>query len=127
MHFLYAASYDADFGVDELVGPAGGAVTVPVRLRNTSQVWFSSSFPNHPMHASYHLLDAQHREIEHDGVRTVFPAPLGPGRRADLRLAVALPAAPGDYVLVFALVQEGFAWSDELRPDLVRHLAVRVH
>jgi hypothetical protein len=127
VHFIYAPSYDAEFPVDEVAGGAGSTVTLPLQLRNTSPVWFSSSFPNHPVHASYHVLDAQQREIEHDGLRTVFPAPLAPGQRTELQLAVALPPAPGDYVLVFALVQEGYAWSDELRPDLARRVALRVH
>ena len=43
-----------------------------------------------------------------------------------LELAVAMPPEPGDYVFEFCLVQESYAWFDQLDPSLALRLPARV-
>ena len=47
-----------------------------------------------------------------DGLRTDLSAPLAPGETATLTVTVTAPNAPGDYRVVFELVQELVAWFD---------------
>jgi hypothetical protein len=55
-----------------------------------------------------------------------MPQPLGPGASVSLGLTVELPSVAGDYQLSTTLVQESFAWFDELDPDCVLITPVRV-
>jgi FkbM family methyltransferase len=100
----------------EIAGTPGAVVAVPTTIENRSRWWLSSAFPYHPVHVSYRMLDATGAKLV-DGHRTAFPEPLGPGRSVTLDLTVELPAAPGEYQLSTTLVQEAFAWFDELNPD----------
>ena len=91
---------------------------VPITIRNTSYALYSSTFRNHPVCASYHWLDEQGATVERDGIRTFFAKPLRPGAKTVVDLLVAMPETPGSYTLVFSLVQEAFAWFDDLVPEL---------
>jgi hypothetical protein len=61
-----------------------------------------------------------------NGHRTSLPTPLGPGRSVTVDLTVELPALPGEYQLAVTLVQEAFAWFDELNPDCTLMVPMRV-
>jgi hypothetical protein len=61
-----------------------------------------------------------------EGLRTPLPVPIGPRRSANISLTVQAPTEPGPYELVFSLLQEQFAWCDQLRPDLAVKLAVAI-
>ena len=55
-----------------------------------------------------------------EGHRTALPAPLAPGASVRLRRHRAAAAVPGDYELCLTLVQEHFAWLDEIDAGLHR-------
>ncbi len=64
--------------------------------------------------ASYHWLDERGNPIVWDGLRTPLPAPVAPGERVELELALRAPLPPGRYRLALDLVAEGRAWLAEL-------------
>lgn len=99
-----------------LTGPAGGRVELPLTVENRTRWWLSSAFPYHPLMLAYHWLDEEANVVVQDGRRTAFPRPVGPGRRAAVDLTVELPAVPGHYRLAVTVVQEAFAWLDDLEP-----------
>jgi hypothetical protein len=47
-----------------------------------------------------------------------FETPLAPGATGTVRIAVRLPKAPGEYRLALTMLQESFAWFDDLDPSL---------
>lgn len=61
------------------------------------------------VYLSYHWRSPTGEVVEWDGLRTTFPAPIGPGEPRSLRMSVRAPVA-GDYVLEIAMVREGVAW-----------------
>jgi FkbM family methyltransferase len=126
VNFVHSPSYTARFDVNRLVATNTTTIELPVVVHNTGVDWFSSTFPNHPVCASYRWKRPDGELVEADGIRTFFREPLGPGEQTELRLLVAIPDAPGEYVLEFALVQESFAWFDDLRADLTVSLPVTV-
>jgi FkbM family methyltransferase len=126
LNFVHSPSYTARFDVNRLVATANTTMELPIVVHNTGHDWFSSSFENHPVCASYRWRTEAGDLYERDGIRTFFRDPLGPGDETVLRLVVAMPAAAGEYVLEFALVQESFAWLDDLRPELTVRLPVTV-
>jgi FkbM family methyltransferase len=101
---------------DAISGLAGSVVHVPVRVTNRTRAWFSSTFPYHPVHVAYRVRDTRGATVVADGHRTRFAAPLAPGATAALDVAVVLPDTPGDYEVAITLVQEAFAWFDDLDP-----------
>jgi len=109
-----------------LSGGAGALVVVPVTIFNRTRWWLSSAFPYHPVHVAYRVLDAGGTIVVADGHRTVLPAPLGPGQSVALDVKVELPAVAGEYVVSITLVQEAFAWFDELNPRCSGRVSVRV-
>lgn len=124
--FLAHPSYEAEVLSRHLRLTSGERAKVGVRIKNTGPIWFNSSYPNHPIHAAYHWADSGGNIVERDGLRTEFPSPLGPMRSATFDIVVLAPEVPGDYTLVFSLVQERFAWADELRPDIAVRVAATV-
>ncbi len=126
LNYIHSPSYEARFDVNRLVSTEKATVTLPVVIKNTGEDWFSSTFPNHPVCASYRFRTASGEMYEPDGIRSFFREPLGPGATTVLPLMVAMPDQPGEYVLEFALVQEAFAWLDHLRPGLTLRLPVTV-
>lgn len=126
LNFVHEPSYVARFDVNRFVGNASTTVKVSVHVSNTSRYVYSSSFPNHPVCASYHIYASDGLMVERDGIRTFFREPLRPGASATLDVLVALPEKPGDYLLSFSLVQEAFAWFDELDPALAVSLPLKV-
>lgn len=107
--------------VTEVVVPAGGRVTVPVAVCNRGREWLASDWPYHPVHVSYRLDGVE-------GVRTALPRPLPPGGEAtvEVDVDVDLPDHPGRHELVLTLVQEGYAWFDDLDPGAACRVPVVV-
>jgi FkbM family methyltransferase len=110
---------------DEISGVGGSVVHVPVRVTNRTRAWFSSTFPYHPVHVAYRVRDAHGGTVVADGHRTSFDAPLAPGATTTLDVAVVLPDTPGEYEVVLTLVQEAYAWFDDLNPACVLALPAR--
>lgn len=124
--FLYMPEYNPRFLINELRLPAGSVTTVPVRLVNTGDVWLNSDYPDHPITAAYRWLSVDGSTLERDGPRTLFDRPVRPGRHIVIDLHVEAPTTPGNYLLAFSLVQERFAWCDDLRPASGTRIPVTV-
>ena len=88
----------------------GEAASIPVTLINTGRiVWDSDADP--PFYVSYHWLDAKtDRIVTFEGLRTAFDAPVSPGSRVSMAVHVRAPGQPGQYRLVWDVVQEGRLW-----------------
>ena len=126
MNYVHEPSYDACVDIDVLTAPCGSTTTVPLHVRNRcAHAMVLEHVRANPIFVSYHWLDAHGAVIEADGLRTAFARPLAPGRRATVEMRVRMPEEVGEYVLVCALVQEGFAWFDQLRPELATRVAAR--
>jgi FkbM family methyltransferase len=97
-----------------LDGRVAEVITVPVEVRNGSRTWLSSQFRYQPVHLSYRWFDTEGNVAVAEGHRTPLPAPLAPGASVRLAATVQLPAVPGDYELHLTMVQEHFAWLDEI-------------
>jgi hypothetical protein len=90
---------------------AGEAVSVQVRVTNTSgSSWTQSA--TYPLHVGNHWLDRTGRMVANDDGRARLPGRLAAGRSADVTLTVRAPSAPGEYVVVVDVVQEGVRWFD---------------
>jgi FkbM family methyltransferase len=126
VNFIQSPSYDVRFGINRLIAQKGTTVVLPVSICNTSTGWLSSTFQGHPISASYRWARQDGVVFDANGMRSFFPAPLRPGRKTTVDLFVALPDEPGEYELQFALVQESFAWFDDLDRDLSCRLPVSV-
>jgi hypothetical protein len=77
------------------------------------------------VHVAYRVRDAQGATVVANGHRTRFEKPLAPGATAALDVAVALPETPGDYEVALTLVQEAFAWFDDLNAECTLALPAR--
>ena len=106
-------------------GAPGEIVEVPVELTNGPHWWLSSGYA-HPVNVSYRWLDESGVPTGIEGRRTDLPAPLRPGASVPVGVTVELPAVPGRYTLVLTLVQEQFAWLDDLDPGCTARLAATV-
>jgi FkbM family methyltransferase len=104
----------------------GGRLEVAVALRNDGREVLSSRPARHPTHLAYRVFDSGGGLVVADGVRTALPRDLRPGEGAGALLTVVAPQRPGDYRVRVSLVQEGWAWFDDLSPDHGRDLALAV-
>jgi FkbM family methyltransferase len=111
---------------DAITGAAGSALRVPLRVTNRTRAWLSSSFRYHPVHVAYRVRDTRGVAVVADGHRTPFTAPVAPGATVTLDAAVVLPDTAGDYEIAITLVQEAFAWFDELDPACALRLPAHV-
>ena len=108
-----------------LAGAAGEVTEVAIEIRNGSRFWLSSAFP-YALNLSYRWLDADGAPTGIEGRRTNLPGPLGPGRSVRVGVKVELPERPGRYTLVLTVVQERYAWLDDLDPGCAARLTATV-
>lgn len=99
-----------------LGGRVAEMVSVDVEVYNGTKNWLSSQFRYQPILLSYRWYDTEGNLAVSEGHRTELPAPLAPGASVRLAATVQLPAIPGDYDLSITMVQEHFAWLDEIDP-----------
>ncbi|HZE57753.1 MAG TPA: hypothetical protein VE031_07850 [Chthoniobacterales bacterium] len=66
------------------------------------------------IHLSYHWFDLRGNITVFEGVRTPLVPSIEPGGSQTYELKIAAPPEPGEYRLRVTLVQESFAWFDEL-------------
>lgn len=109
----------------DVSGAAGELTQVAVEIRNDSPWWLSSAFA-YPVNLSYRWLDDSGAPTGVEGRRTNFPESLGPGGSARVDVTVALPATPGRHTLKLTVVQERFAWLDDLDPSCAARLPATV-
>lgn len=92
---------------------AGEVFKAILELQNTSSRLLAS-FPPHPVHLSYHWLNADRSELPHtEGLRTHLSPPLPPKGEYRYAVTVRAPEEPGCYFLRVTLVQEQVAWFDD--------------
>jgi hypothetical protein len=72
------------------------------------------SAPPNPVNLSYRWLEGPPGALLAEGLRSPLPRPLPPGGAAECRVALEVPAIPGDYTIRFTLVQEHVRWFDEV-------------
>ena len=106
----------------EIGGQVGEVLSVPLQIRNGTRTWLSSQFRYQPTFVSYRWYDEKGNLAVKEGHRTPLPAPLGPGAAVSLVATVQLPAVSGEYELSITLVQEHFAWLDEIDPRCTARL-----
>lgn len=117
--FLVEPAFVISASVEVVAAPPDGQVVLDVSVTNTSRYWFTSDSVYYPVHLSYRWYHADGRRAE--GVaahRGRFDPALAPGALTTIALAVHFPVEPGTYVLCLTLVQENYAWFDELDPSL---------
>lgn len=83
---------------------------IPITLKNEGRLtWQSSTVPWFAL--SYHWLAPGSEEVViFDGLRTPFTQPVVPGGEARMTARVRAPGYPGDYVLIWDVVQEHRTW-----------------
>jgi hypothetical protein len=86
----------------------GDTTFVPLTITNTSgDCWVSAG--KYPVTLSYKWLDAG-KMLAIEGVRTVLPQPVNPGRTVSVDARIVVPPDGKDLELRLSLVQEGVAW-----------------
>jgi hypothetical protein len=98
---------------------AGETMTTTVQLRNTSIVAWQASGPQ-PVRLSYHWLDAATKQtVVLNGLRTDLLDDLPPDAEVVLAARVRAPAAPGQYILQWDVLQEHVTWFSTYRNPMV--------
>jgi len=94
--------YAAQFKVPaEIQIPTGGRVAVPLTVTNIGRVAWSAD-AERPVQLSYHwLLPDADAVVSWEGLRTAFPATIGPGRSTTMQALVEAPPQPGSYRLLW--------------------------
>jgi phosphoglycerol transferase MdoB-like AlkP superfamily enzyme len=89
---------------------AGSITTVPIVLANDGPLsWCTAD----DFAISYHWLDADREVVIWDGRRTSLPETVAPGGSIELGATVEAPRSPGNYLLLWDVVQEGVQWLSE--------------
>lgn len=98
---------------------------VPVTVHNDGRVTWRSD-EGAPFRLSYHwLTEAGDRVVQFDGLRSEFPAAVGPGESVTLSAWVRAPSRPGRYRLAWDVVQEHRLWfSTEGSPSAITRVEV---
>lgn len=117
-NFVVEPSFTLTPPPEPVAGWPDHIVWLTVGVRNTSPYWYSSDFVYHPIHLSYRWVTDDGGQLDVIANRGRFESPLAPGATGTVSIAVRLPAAPGEHRLAFTLLQESFAWFDDLDPSL---------
>lgn len=103
----YGASYEAP---RRLTLRPDSFNDIPITLTNRGRLTWQSSTPP-PFALSYHWLTSSGEEVViFDGLRTPFVQPVEPGERVTVNARVRAPNYPGDYTLMWDVVQEHRTW-----------------
>ena len=94
---------------------AGGTSSLRVNVKNTGgEVWYGDA-PEMPVDVGYRWLDKNGNFLKFEGTRAHLDKPyLAPGGSASATLTVTAPSQPGSYTLCVSMVNEGFAWFDDM-------------
>ncbi|MCC6830296.1 MAG: FkbM family methyltransferase [Thermoleophilia bacterium] len=97
---------------------------LPVEVTNGTGSLLSGGGPC-PVRAAARWWDASGAQVA-DGGRAELGAPLPPGGTRRMAVELVAPDAPGEYAVAVALVQEHFAWLDDLGPESAVRFTVTV-
>ena len=106
---------------------AGSVVVIDCDYESHSGAVLTSA-PPYPVHIATYWRDpvSAQRTPGVEELRTVLPRALPPGQRHSCKVRIAVPPAPGEYVLRVTFVQEQVAWFDGLDPSNACEALVRV-
>jgi acetolactate synthase I/II/III large subunit len=93
--------------------PRGTIQRAECRVTNKGSAILVSAAPN-PVNVSYRWLEGPPGAPLAEGLRSPLPRPLPPEGVAECRVALEVPAIPGDYTIRVTLVQEQVRWFDEV-------------
>lgn len=110
----------------ELTAAPAAVITVPVEVVNRSRTWLSTEFAAHPVHLSYRMRDETGALVVHAGHATPLRHPVAPGATVAAEATVVAPAEAGRYLLDLTLVQQAFAWFDDLDPACTGRVTLTV-
>ena len=128
---FFGRFYDASLHAPAAMPPAppGALLEIPVAIENRSEVAWASTGSLLPIFLSYHVHRVRGTGTDvavFDNPRTALPAFVTPGARVHVDVRVQTPEEPGDYLIVFDLVQESRTWfSDRGIPTAGVRLQVR--
>lgn len=89
---------------------AGQRVRVTMRIRNDGNVVWKAG-GQQPVHLGYHWYDSAGAIAPAwEDIRSDLPGDVAPGAAVTVQAEVGAPAAPGQYVLKWDMVEEGVAW-----------------
>jgi hypothetical protein len=102
--------YEAAYGVPtRLRAEAGETVLIPVTVTNTGvRTWQASG--DHAFRLGYHVAHPDSAAIQFEGGRVDLSQDVPPGADVQLRVPVTAPAANGEYLIEWDMVQEGVIW-----------------
>ena len=100
---------------------AGGRVILRVRVSNAGTTRWETSPTRGQVRVGVQLLAADGTLITRDHSRHELPAPLDPGGRCELTLAVPAPSEAGAYLLKLDLVREGIGWFELAGSQTITH------
>jgi hypothetical protein len=105
--------------------PAGRLLHLRGVVRNTStSVWPARGATRVAL--AYHWLAPDGTTVEREGLRSALPRDVQPGEAVEVRMEVATPKAPGDYLLELDAVRERLAWFSDRRPETTLRRPIRV-
>ena len=114
--------YGVRYEVDSLAaGRPGELLEVPVRLTNTGRLTWSKHGPLQTR-LSYHLSGESGTEVRFDGLRTPLPHNLATNEGVTLQAHLHAPKTPGDYLVLWDLVQEQVRWFSQTSSPSARTL-----
>lgn len=90
----------------------GQTLSINVSVKNTSSFIWPHAGVN-PVRMSYHILDANKKVINYEGLRVNIPDDVRPGKQVTLPLMVKELVQPGNYFIQLDMVQEGMTWFEK--------------
>jgi hypothetical protein len=105
--------------------PAGRLLHLEGVVRNDSAaIWRARGATRVAL--AYHWRDPAGEVVTWEGLRSFLPRDVPPGDSIAVRLEVATPKLPGDYVLELDALRERLAWFSSRRPETTLRHPVRV-
>lgn len=123
LHFQPKYSIETQ-GVSQAVIAATNFV-IPLKLTNHSTVTIRAK-ENPQIHLSYHIFNDRGECVIFDGLRTRLPHDILPNQKISIECKASAPERAGDYKMQFSLVQESFAWLNELNASLLFESELKV-
>jgi len=108
----YSAHYD-DNNLTPEVMEINKEYMIEIKITNQGTVkWPNESIS--PVFLSYHWYDLKSGEIIiYDGIRSKLPESVKPKKEVTVETKIISPPKPGDYLLIYDLVDEGVTWFNE--------------
>ncbi len=100
-------------------------LSLPVTVENQSPLtWIASG--SQPYNLSYHWLYPSGQIAQFDGIRTPLATDVSPGGSQSVQATLRAPKQPGQYLLVWDMVQEEVSWFS-LKSTNYNQLAIQVN